>query len=41
MRQKLYYKFDLRRNNDKSQDLQTESTSCETLKDERTRELMR
>jgi hypothetical protein len=37
MKQKLYYKFDFRRNNDKSRDLQIESTSCETLKNERTR----
>ncbi len=37
MKQELYYKFNLRRNNDKFRDLRTESISCETLKNERTR----
>jgi hypothetical protein len=37
MRQELYYRFSLQRNNNKFQDLQTESISCETLKDEQTR----
>jgi hypothetical protein len=37
MKQELYYKFDFQRNNDKSRDLQTESISCKTFKDERIR----